>query len=128
MLPLPSLLQVLLNAELLSVKLCAYPLDTRAVAVAWFLTQGEVITLHLFNVSLTSVLTLVPFVLTQLPLIVTLPSGVQTFRHGVIHASVQLNCRSCPHKVIVMRTQALYILRSIVSTTPLKPPPHLDPN
>ena len=51
--PLPSLLQVLPHVELLSVKLSAYLFDTRAAAVPWFLTQGEVITLHLRNVSLT---------------------------------------------------------------------------
>ena len=88
MLPLPSLLQVLLNAEPLSAKLCAYLLDIRAAAVPWFMTQGEVITLHLFNVSLTSLLTLVHGVLAQLLPIVPLPSGVQIVRHGVIHTSV----------------------------------------
>ena len=49
--PLPSLLQVLPNAEPLSMKLCAYPSDTRAAAVPWFLTQGEVSTSHLRNIS-----------------------------------------------------------------------------
>ena len=72
-LPLPSLLQVLPDAEPLSVKICAYPFDTIAAAIPWFLTQVEVSTLNLCNVSLTAVLTLVPVVLEHLPPIVLLP-------------------------------------------------------
>ena len=125
MFPLPSILQLLPNAEPLSVKLRAYPFDTRAAAVPRFLTQGEVSTSHLRNVNLTAVLTLVPVVLTHLPPIILLPSGVRTVRHGVIHAPVQLHCRSRPHEVIVMRAQALDPLRPVVS--PMRFTPQTDP-
>ena len=54
-------------------KICAYPFDTIAAAIPWFLTQVEVSTLNLCNVSLTAVLTLVPVVLEHLPPIVLLP-------------------------------------------------------
>ena len=120
--PLPSLLQVLPNAEPLSVKLCAYPFDTRASSAPWFLTQVEVSTLHLCNVSLTSFLTPVHVFLAHLPPIILIYGGVWNLRHGVIHASVQLHCRSCPHEVIVMRVQDLYLLHPVVSPMPLTPP------
>ena len=123
--PLQSLLQVLPNSEPLNVKFLSYLFVTRAVAVPWFLTQGEVSTLYLRNVSITAVLTIVHIVLAHLPPIVRLPCGVRTIHHGVIHASFQLHFRSRLHKVIVMRAQALDPLRPVVS--PMRFNPQTDP-
>ena len=122
MFPLPSILQLIPNAEPLSVKLRAYMFNTRAATVPWFLAQGEVSTLYLRNVSLVAVLTLVPVVLSHLLPIVLLPGDVWTICQGGIHVSVQLHCRSRPHKFILMRAQALDLLCPLVLPIPLTPP------
>ena len=120
--PLPSILQVLLNAEPLRAKLRAYLFDTRVAEVPWFLTQGEVKTSHLRNFSLTPVLTIFPDFFSHLPTIVLLPSCLKTVHHGVIQTLVQIHFHYRPLKVIVMRAQALDLLRPIVSPIPLTSP------
>ena len=115
------LYQVLPNVEPLSVKLRSYPFYTRAAAVPWFLTQDKLSPLHLRNVSLTAVFTLVHVVLAHRPPIVLLLGGIWTVPRGVIHALVQLHYCSRPHEVKVMRTKSLDLLRPVVSPIPLTP-------